>query len=158
VLPANAKHPDATMHADVASSKAGQEPSTHSRLDLRAHRLRPEPVQRILAGCCKDWTSNVVVGSLMHGVVARSRMGNLDRQLQSACSRLIRPRQLISRLPWWPHASPTAPARNNVSEMSKRMGGSYEPPILNHEANQDLSLKFRHEFGHFLTDRDSVLL
>jgi glucose/mannose transport system substrate-binding protein len=72
VLPVGAKHPDATMDwLRVCASKAGQEAfnplkgSICSRTDCNQS-LFSEYSQ----DAAKDWTSNVVVGSLMHGVVA----------------------------------------------------------------------------------------
>jgi glucose/mannose transport system substrate-binding protein len=72
VLPVGAKHPDATTAwLTVAASKAGQEAfnplkgSICARTDCNQS-LFPEYSQ----DAAKDWTSNVVVGSLMHGVVA----------------------------------------------------------------------------------------
>jgi glucose/mannose transport system substrate-binding protein len=72
VLPANAKHPaETTAWLTVAASKEGQEAfnplkgSICARTDCNQS-LFPEYSQ----DAAKDWTSNVVVGSLMHGVVA----------------------------------------------------------------------------------------
>ncbi len=72
VLPANAKHAEeTTAWLTVAASKEGQEAfnplkgSICARTDCDQAKF-PEYSQ----DAAKDWTSNVVVGSLMHGVVA----------------------------------------------------------------------------------------
>ncbi len=72
VMPANAKHADATTAwLTVAASKAGQEAfnplkgSICARTDCDA-KLFSEYSQN----AAKDWASNTVVGSLTHGVVA----------------------------------------------------------------------------------------
>jgi glucose/mannose transport system substrate-binding protein len=72
VLPVNAKHPDAALAwLNVAASRAGQEAfnplkgSICARTDCDLS-LFSEYSQ----DAAHDWTSNTVVGSLMHGVVA----------------------------------------------------------------------------------------
>jgi glucose/mannose transport system substrate-binding protein len=72
VLPVAAKHPDATIAwLTVASSKAGQEAFNPLKGSICA---RTDCNQSLFSeysqDAAKDWTSNVVVGSLMHGVVA----------------------------------------------------------------------------------------
>jgi glucose/mannose transport system substrate-binding protein len=72
VLPVGAKHPDATMDwLTVAASKAGQEAFNPLKGSICA---RTDCNQTLFSeysqDAAKDWTSNVVVGSLMHGVVA----------------------------------------------------------------------------------------
>jgi glucose/mannose transport system substrate-binding protein len=72
VLPVGAKHPDATIAwLTVAASKAGQEAFNPLKGSICA---RTDCNQAIFSeysqDAAKDWTSNVVVGSLMHGVVA----------------------------------------------------------------------------------------
>jgi glucose/mannose transport system substrate-binding protein len=72
VLPVNAKHPDASIAwLTVAASKAGQEAFNPLKGSICA---RTDCDQSLFSeysqDAAKDWTSNVVVGSLMHGVVA----------------------------------------------------------------------------------------
>jgi len=72
VLPTGAKHPDATVAwLTVAASKAGQEAFNPLKGSICA---RTDCDQKLFSeysqDAAKDWTSNVVVGSLMHGVVA----------------------------------------------------------------------------------------
>ena len=72
VLPVGAKHPDATeAWLTVAASKAGQEAFNPLKGSICA---RTDCNQALFSeysqDAAKDWTSNVVVGSLMHGVVA----------------------------------------------------------------------------------------
>ena len=72
VLPTGAKHPDAaTAWLTVAASKAGQEAFNPLKGSICA---RTDCDQKLFSeysqDAAKDWTSNVVVGSLMHGVVA----------------------------------------------------------------------------------------
>jgi glucose/mannose transport system substrate-binding protein len=72
VLPTGAKHPDATLAwLTVAASKAGQEAFNPLKGSICA---RTDCNQALFSeysqDAAKDWTSNVVVGSLMHGVVA----------------------------------------------------------------------------------------
>ena len=73
VMPANAKRPDATTGVADGCGLQGRAGSLQPRqgLDLRTHRLR--------SGICsmsicsqrgKDWSTDTVVGSLTHGVVA----------------------------------------------------------------------------------------
>ena len=72
VLPVGAKHPDAAeAWLAVAASKAGQEAFNPLKGSICA---RTDCNQSLFSeysqDAAKDWTSNVVVGSLMHGVVA----------------------------------------------------------------------------------------
>jgi glucose/mannose transport system substrate-binding protein len=72
VLPVGAKHPDAAIDwLTVAASKAGQEAFNPFKGSICA---RTDCDQSLFSeysqDAAKDWTSNVVVGSLMHGVVA----------------------------------------------------------------------------------------
>ena len=72
VLPAKNKNPDGTMAwLAVAASKAGQEAFNPLKGSICA---RTDCDQSLFSeysqNAAKDWTSNVVVGSLMHGVVA----------------------------------------------------------------------------------------
>ncbi len=72
VLPVGAKHPDATMDwLKVCASKAGQEAFNPLKGSICA---RTDCNQSLFSeysqDAAKDWTSNTVVGSLMHGVVA----------------------------------------------------------------------------------------
>jgi glucose/mannose transport system substrate-binding protein len=72
VLPVGAKHPDASLDwLTVAASKAGQEAFNPLKGSICA---RTDCNQSLFSeysqDAAKDWTSNVVVGSLMHGVVA----------------------------------------------------------------------------------------
>jgi glucose/mannose transport system substrate-binding protein len=72
VLPVGAKHPDATLDwLKVCASKAGQEAFNPLKGSICA---RTDCDQSLFSeysqDAAKDWTSNVVVGSLMHGVVA----------------------------------------------------------------------------------------
>ncbi len=72
VLPVGAKHPDATeAWLTVAASKAGQEAFNPLKGSICA---RTDCDQKLFSeysqDAAKDWTSNTVVGSLMHGVVA----------------------------------------------------------------------------------------
>jgi glucose/mannose transport system substrate-binding protein len=72
VLPVGAKHADATMDwLKVCASKAGQEAFNPLKGSICA---RTDCDQSLFSeysqDAAKDWTSNVVVGSLMHGVVA----------------------------------------------------------------------------------------
>ena len=81
VLPANAKHPEATMAwLTVAASKEGQEAFNPLKGSICA---RTDCDQSIFSeysqDAAKDWTSNTVVGSLTHGVVAAPCLDNQDR-------------------------------------------------------------------------------
>jgi glucose/mannose transport system substrate-binding protein len=72
VLPVGAKHPDAaTDWLKIAASKEGQEAFNPLKGSICA---RTDCNQALFSeysqDAAKDWTSNVVVGSLMHGVVA----------------------------------------------------------------------------------------
>jgi glucose/mannose transport system substrate-binding protein len=72
VLPVGAKHPDATIDwLKVCASKAGQEAFNPLKGSICA---RTDCNQSLFSeysqDAAKDWTSNTVVGSLMHGVVA----------------------------------------------------------------------------------------
>lgn len=72
VLPVGAKHPDATLDwLKVCASKAGQEAFNPFKGSICA---RTDCDQSLFSeysqDAGKDWTSNTVVGSLMHGVVA----------------------------------------------------------------------------------------
>jgi glucose/mannose transport system substrate-binding protein len=72
VLPVGAKHPDAALDwLTVAASKAGQEAFNPYKGSICA---RTDCNQSLFSeysqDAAKDWVSNVVVGSLMHGVVA----------------------------------------------------------------------------------------
>jgi glucose/mannose transport system substrate-binding protein len=72
VLPANGKHPDATTAwLTVAASKAGQEAFNPLKGSICA---RTDCDQSLFSeysqAAAKDWSSNTVVGSLTHGVVA----------------------------------------------------------------------------------------
>ncbi len=72
VLPTSAKHPDASLAwLTVAASKAGQEAFNPLKGSICA---RTDCNQTLFSeysqDAAKDWTSNTVVGSLMHGVVA----------------------------------------------------------------------------------------
>jgi glucose/mannose transport system substrate-binding protein len=72
VLPVGAKHPDAALDwLTVAASKAGQEAFNPYKGSICA---RTDCNQALFSeysqNAATDWTSNVVVGSLMHGVVA----------------------------------------------------------------------------------------
>ncbi len=72
VLPVGAKHPDASIAwLTVAASKAGQEAFNPLKGSICA---RTDCNQSLFSeysqDAAKDWNSNVVVGSLMHGVVA----------------------------------------------------------------------------------------
>jgi glucose/mannose transport system substrate-binding protein len=72
VLPANAKHPDATnAWLTVAASKEGQEAFNPLKGSICA---RTDCDQSLFSeysqAAAKDWSSNTVVGSLTHGVVA----------------------------------------------------------------------------------------
>jgi glucose/mannose transport system substrate-binding protein len=72
VLPANAKHPDATnAWLTVAASKAGQEAFNPLKGSICA---RTDCDQSLFSEysqqAAKDWSNNTVVGSLTHGVVA----------------------------------------------------------------------------------------
>jgi glucose/mannose transport system substrate-binding protein len=72
VLPVGAKHPDATLDwLTVAASKAGQEAFNPLKGSICA---RTDCDQSLFSeysqDAAKDWQSNTVVGSLMHGVVA----------------------------------------------------------------------------------------
>ena len=72
VLPANAKHKDATMAwLTVAASKAGQEAFNPLKGSICARTdCDPKLFSEYSQDAAKDWVSNTVVGSLMHGVVA----------------------------------------------------------------------------------------
>jgi glucose/mannose transport system substrate-binding protein len=72
VLPANAKHPDATTAwLTIAASKAGQEAFNPLKGSICARTdCDPKLFSEYSQGAAKDWSSNVVVGSLTHGVVA----------------------------------------------------------------------------------------
>jgi glucose/mannose transport system substrate-binding protein len=78
VLPVGAKHPDATTAwLTVAASKAGQEAFNPLKGSICA---RTDCDQSLFSeysqDAAKDWTKNVVVGSLMHGVVAAPAWAN----------------------------------------------------------------------------------
>jgi glucose/mannose transport system substrate-binding protein len=72
VLPANAKHPDATnAWLTVAASKAGQEAFNPLKGSICARTdCDPSLFSEYSQAAAKDWNSNTVVGSLTHGVVA----------------------------------------------------------------------------------------
>lgn len=72
VLPANAKHADATMAwLTVAASKDGQEAFNPLKGSICARTdCDPSKFSEYSQGAAADWKSNTVVGSLMHGVVA----------------------------------------------------------------------------------------
>jgi glucose/mannose transport system substrate-binding protein len=72
VLPANAKHPDETnAWLTVAASKAGQEAFNPLKGSICARTdCDPALFSEYSQGAAKDWSSNTVVGSLTHGVVA----------------------------------------------------------------------------------------
>jgi glucose/mannose transport system substrate-binding protein len=72
VLPANAKHPDATnAWLTVAASKAGQEAFNPLKGSICARTdCDPSLFSEYSQAAAKDWSSNTVVGSLTHGVVA----------------------------------------------------------------------------------------
>jgi glucose/mannose transport system substrate-binding protein len=72
VLPANAKHADATMAwLTVAASKEGQEAFNPLKGSICARTdCDPKLFSEYSQGASKDWASNTVVGSLTHGVVA----------------------------------------------------------------------------------------
>ncbi len=72
VLPVGAKHPDATLDwLTVSASKAGQEAFNPLKGSICARTdCDPKLFSEYSQDAAKDWTSNVVVGSLMHGVVA----------------------------------------------------------------------------------------
>jgi glucose/mannose transport system substrate-binding protein len=72
VMPANAKHADATTAwLTVAASKAGQEAFNPLKGSICA---RTDCDQSLFSeysqNAAKDWSNNTVVGSLTHGVVA----------------------------------------------------------------------------------------
>ena len=72
VLPVKAKHPDAALYWLItAASRAGQEAFNPLKGSICA---RTDCNQKLFSeysqNAATDWTSNVVVGSLMHGVVA----------------------------------------------------------------------------------------
>jgi glucose/mannose transport system substrate-binding protein len=74
VLPVNAKNADATTAwLTVAASKAGQEAFNPLKGSICA---RTDCDQSLFSeysqGAAKDWSSNTVVGSLTHGVVANN--------------------------------------------------------------------------------------
>ncbi|MDD5370977.1 MAG: extracellular solute-binding protein [Anaerolineaceae bacterium] len=72
VLPANAKHPDATIAwLTVAASKEGQEAFNPLKGSICARTdCDPTKFSEYSQDAAKDWASNQVVGSLFHGVVA----------------------------------------------------------------------------------------
>jgi glucose/mannose transport system substrate-binding protein len=72
VLPANAKHPDATTAwLTVAASKEGQEAFNPLKGSICARTdCDPKLFSEYSQNAAKDWASNTVVGSLTHGVVA----------------------------------------------------------------------------------------
>ncbi len=72
VLPANAKHPDATnAWLTVAASKAGQEAFNPVKGSICARTDCDQSLfNEYLQSAGKDWLSDTVVGSLTHGVVA----------------------------------------------------------------------------------------
>src|SRR5512143_375144 len=72
VLPANGKHPDATMAwLTVAASKEGQEAFNPLKGSICARTdCNQSPFSEYSQAAAKDWASNTVAGSLTHGVVA----------------------------------------------------------------------------------------
>jgi glucose/mannose transport system substrate-binding protein len=72
VLPANAKHPDATnAWLTVAASKEGQEAFNPVKGSICARTDCNQALfNEYLQSAGKDWTADTVVGSLTHGVVA----------------------------------------------------------------------------------------
>ncbi len=72
VLPANAKHQDATMAwLTVAASKAGQEAFNPLKGSICARTdCDPALFSEYSQAAAADWASNTVVGSFWHGVVA----------------------------------------------------------------------------------------
>ncbi len=74
VLPLNAKHPDATnAWLTVAASKEGQEAFNPLKGSICARTdCDPSLFSAYSQAAAKDWTTNTVVGSLTHGVVANN--------------------------------------------------------------------------------------
>jgi glucose/mannose transport system substrate-binding protein len=72
VLPANAKHPDATKAwLSIAASKAGQEAFNPVKGSICARTdCDPSLFNEYLQSAAKDWSVDTIVGSLTHGVVA----------------------------------------------------------------------------------------
>lgn len=72
VMPANAKHADATTDwLTVAASKEGQEAFNPLKGSICARTdCDPKLFSEYSQNAAKDWASNTVVGSLTHGVVA----------------------------------------------------------------------------------------
>ena len=72
VLPANAKHPDATnAWLTIAASKAGQEAFNPVKGSICARTDCDQSLfNEYLQSAGKDWSADTVVGSLTHGVVA----------------------------------------------------------------------------------------
>jgi len=72
VLPVNGKNPDGTMAwLTVAASKEGQEAFNPLKGSICARTdCDPSKFSEYSQDAAKDWVSNTVVGSLMHGVVA----------------------------------------------------------------------------------------
>lgn len=72
VMPANAKHPDATnAWLTVAASKEGQEAFNPVKGSICARTDCDQSLfNEYLQSAGKDWTADTVVGSLTHGVVA----------------------------------------------------------------------------------------
>ena len=72
VMPTNGKHPDATNDwLTVAASKAGQEAFNPLKGSICARTdCDPSLFSEYSQAAAKDWTSDTVVGSLTHGVVA----------------------------------------------------------------------------------------
>jgi glucose/mannose transport system substrate-binding protein len=72
VLPANAKRPESTMAwLTVAASKEGQEAFNPLKGSICARTdCNPSLFSEYSQDAAKDWSSNTVVGSLWHGVVA----------------------------------------------------------------------------------------
>ncbi|HEY5981968.1 MAG TPA: extracellular solute-binding protein [Anaerolineales bacterium] len=72
VMPANAKHPDATTAwLTVAASKAGQEAFNPVKGSICARTDCDQSLfNEYLQAAGKDWSKDTVVGSLTHGVVA----------------------------------------------------------------------------------------
>ena len=72
VMPANAKHPDATnAWLTVAASKEGQEAFNPVKGSICARTdCNQSLFNEYLQSAGKDWTTDTVVGSLTHGVVA----------------------------------------------------------------------------------------
>ncbi len=78
VLPANAKRADATLAwLTVAASKEGQEAFNPLKGSICARTdCDPAKFSEYSQSAAKDWASNQVVGSLVHGVVAAPAWAN----------------------------------------------------------------------------------